>query len=1653
MERIARKANGLPAQRAGGRPCSLALGLAVWLGLGWPAPVACADWEVGAAKVDITPGYAVRLSGYGGRRTESEGVTQRLYAKALAIGSDAQGPAVLVTVDNCGVPYTIRDEVVRRLAQQSKVVNDRFALCSSHTHCAPMLVGVLPNIFSMDIPPEHGTKIERYTRELTDKIEEVALAALANRRPARLDWGVGQVGFAANRRSFPFKPVDHDLPVLRVTGTDGGVRAVLTSYACHCTVLAFNTIHGDWAGCAQEALEREFPGAIALTALGCGADQNPDPRRTYELATRHGESLAAEAKRLVTGELQPINGPLDCRTKRIQLPFDKLPTRAGWEQLAQSQSTNIAYHAKKNLARLGRGEKLPTHLPYLVQTWNFGDSLAMVFLPGEVVVDYGLRLKKEFDAARLWVNAYANDVPCYIPSQRVLEEGGYEGATAMLYYDRPTKFAPPVEDLIIAAVHDLVPKSYLKKSAGPAAGDLAPVGLAFKLTSNAQAQTASSVWQLVHVPGATNFTGVAWYRTWVKVHDSFFTRHERNLYEESVGLNIRDLAGAHEVWVNGRKIGAGGGFPPDYQSGREMIHRHKVPVGTLRKGEWNEIAIRVYNPSGPGGFLGEAPFIMNYFMESVFEGPWEFRPGDGYQPGGAVTNKPATTAFDTFRESNRVLGRTEQVPGARLSPQESLQQMEAMDDLKIDLLLHEPLVAQPVHFSFDERGRLWVAQYRQYPYPAGLTMVSRDKFYRSHYDKVPPAPPHHDRGADLISIHEDTDGDGVFDKHKVFQDGLNMANAVVRGRGGVWVMHTPYLLFYPDKNFDDVPDGPPVVHLAGFGLEDSHSIANGLVWGMDGWLYGAQGSTTSCRVRRPGLDAPDSPGVYFEGCMVWRYHPETRAFEIFSEGGGNTFGLELDAQGRLFSGHNGGKTRGWHFVQGGFYLMQGAIPGKFGPPRNPYAFGDLPMMATTNDVVRFTHFGAFAEGTAMPSQLAGLLFGLDPLHNVVIASERKSRGATFETVDRGPVAQSADAAFRPVYIANAPDGSLYVADLYDYYIAHGQHYQNQIDPTTGRIYRLRGKDAKLETDLNLAAKTTDQLIAILSHPNKWHRHTAVRVLGERKDPQASAKLQQLVARNRGLGALNALWALHQSVGLDEATVLAGLQHAFAPVRMWTVRLLGDEWGVNRNLGVGRYAQNRAGAQPGTLPAKLFDAVMACARAETDPEVLAQVASTARRLNAPQALPFVAAVLAHDEAVNDPFIPLLCWWVFEAHLPAANAEVLALFKSRALWEEPMVFEHILPRLARRYAVEDRRSELLLCAQLFRSAPSPKQSARLMEGFEEAFRGRAMTGLPDELVAAITASGQAPLIFRLKQGDTAAVAEALKLVQDAKAKADDRLLFVRAFGEVYQSSAMPALLAVAGSSTTDPLRKAALAALLTYDDESVGRKVTGLLPQLKGDVQTAAFTLLASRAKWSAELLDAVQAGTVKAASVPDDVANRLRGSKDEKVSELAARLLPKQAPMAVEFQKRIEEITAVLKRGTGNPYAGEATFMERCAVCHKLFFKGGNAGPDLTVYQRDNLDTMLPSIINPNAEIREGFEYYVVETRDGRSLSGFIVDRDNQVTVLRGLEGENITLRASEIEDLQPMGRSLMPEGLLEGLDEKKLRDLFAYLRISQPITK
>jgi pimeloyl-ACP methyl ester carboxylesterase len=419
------------------------------------------EYLVGTAKIDITPDYPVRLSGFGFRRTESEGITQRIWAKALAVSEDDSSPAVLITVDNLGIPGSMVESLSQRLQDSLKLTPERLTVTATHTHTAPMLSGVAPTLFGLPISREHQSHIDQYTQELERHLETVATEAIKNLQPGTLEFGIGQVAFAKNRRT-KGGPVDHDLPTLFVKNSDGKIIAIYTNYACHCVTLSHNHISGDWAGYAQTAIEARYPGSTTLIAIGCGADANPDSGVVGDdtaTAARQGNEIADGIARILDRPRLPVTGSLSIQSETISLDFATPPSKSEWQERAQ-RTDAVGYHAKINLARLEEGDPIDKSIDYRIQTWHFGDSMAWVFLPGEVVVDYSIRLKRELDESKVWITAYANDSPCYIPSERILEEGGYEGGDAMVYYDRPGPFASGLENRIVETVHTLLPDVY-----------------------------------------------------------------------------------------------------------------------------------------------------------------------------------------------------------------------------------------------------------------------------------------------------------------------------------------------------------------------------------------------------------------------------------------------------------------------------------------------------------------------------------------------------------------------------------------------------------------------------------------------------------------------------------------------------------------------------------------------------------------------------------------------------------------------------------------------------------------------------------------------------------------------------------------------------------------------------------------------------------------------------------------------------------------------------------------------------------------------------------------------------------------------------------------------------------------------------------------
>jgi len=1115
-----------------------------------------------------------------------------------------------------------------------------------------------------------------------------------------------------------------------------------------------------------------------------------------------------------------------------------------------------------------------------------------------------------------------------------------------------------------------------------------------------------------------------WLRCFLQVPDRLVTPEggERDLWRSSTVLAVSDLPGRFEIFLNGQSIVKSDGIP----LGKEQ--RFKIPKDVLEKTQFNALVIRIDHKTADHGFAS-APVLIDYFNELILDQEWEFtstKPSIGELE--ASQKKPTFAAYPAhqFKLSSRPLARTmDPIRGRQVPPGEDLALLKTDDDLAVDALLSEPEIAQPTHFSFDTRGRMWVAQYRQYPYPAGLTMIGRDQYYRSKYDRIPPAPPHHDHGADIISVHEDLDGDGIYETSKNVLKDLNMANSVVRGWGGLWVMHTPHLLFYRDQDGDDIPEGDPEIRLAGFGLEDTHSVANGLAWGPDGWLYGGQGSTTTSRVTRPGFD---DPAIYNEGPIVWRYHPLTQEFEVFADGGGNTFGLSFDAEGRLFSGHNGGNTRGFHFVQNGQYLKQGKNPGKFGPPPNPFSFGELSMMATTNPISRFSHLGVCVDAAALPARLQGQLLSVDPLHHYLVASNRSAMGSTFKTSDTGFPLRSDDLTFRPVYLANAPCGGIIFSDFREQYIAHGQNYQGQIDPDSGRIYRLRGKNASLIKDRNLESKTSLELIEFLGHDNLWHRQTAVRLLAQRADLTLVPQLEALLEQKNPHPALEALWVLHQMGRLHLDAARLHLDHPSPMVRAWIIRLSGEN---------------------GKIEPELFNPIKTLASRETNAEVQCQILSTASRLGHQEGLALARQIISRPNHLEDPFIPLMAWHAVEAHCAQNSEAVLATFDDPKIWSSPFFLDHIAPRLMRRFAEAGSRHDFLQCARLLELAPDAAGRTALMTGFEKAFEGRTVPLLPDELT---TKLDQSSLSMRIRRGDSQALAEGSALLSNPKATPTDRLSAVRAFGSYQgETEVSKKLLDLATSTDNSELSRAAIIALQIYDDKAIGETLVTSYPKLSPGLQATTLNLLASRPVWAAALLANVALERIPAGHLDQDLLSRLALHEDSKTKSLLLKHFPDTEKPTPSL--RADTLRKILSERPGDPYLGEPIFAARCASCHKLFFKGGDVGPDLTRYQRDDLGTMLISILEPNAEIREGYENVVVTTTDNRILSGFLSDEDANSIVIRGFDGADLTIPRKQMKTLKPAGRSLMPAGLLNGLDDTALRDLFAYLRLSQPITK
>ncbi len=985
------------------------------------------------------------------------------------------------------------------------------------------------------------------------------------------------------------------------------------------------------------------------------------------------------------------------------------------------------------------------------------------------------------------------------------------------------------------------------------------------------------------------------------------------------------------------------------------------------------------------------------------------------------------------------------------APKTAAQKMDVADGLQVKLFASEPEVRQPSLVKCDERGRLWVIQYLQYPNPAGLKRAKIDRWSRTVYDRVPEPPPHGPRGADRITILEDTDGDGQADQFKDFVSGLNIATGLAFGHGGVYVLQLPYLLFYPDRNRDDVPDSDPEVLLKGFGMQDTQSVANHLTWGPDGWLYGLNGSTSTCNIR----------GIEFQQ-GVWRYHPLTKEFELFAEGGGNIYGLTFDRKGNLFYSSNGGALF-WHAVQGGYYRKSF---GKHGPLHNLYTYGYFPHVKHSG--VTGGHIvlgGTIYDADAFPETFHRSFIGANFLGHSASWWRVKPRGSTFEAQQVGTLLDSNDTWFSPTDLALGPDGSIYISDFHDQRTAHPDP-DAEWNRSNGRVYKIEAQNAKPMLGLDLERLSSAELVDHLTHPNGWYSAQARRILAHRRDISVHADLRRRIAQATDEdSALQHLWALHVSGGLRDG-VAVDLLNLTVPeyVRAWTIRLLGDRREV--------------------IPEHAKQLI---SLARTDPSVVvrSQLAASAKRFPGNVALPILAALLQRDLDAQDPHIPLLIWWALESKaLPDIFESVVELFTKPGMWNTSMKRDNA-QRLVRRYAAEGTTKGYDAALKLAGAAPARHLEAvvqALDQGLAE--RGATLAGLgqgglfeevaavkgeparePERKYQALTASLRGWIrnnwsaeprdLNRTRLAVRAGVEEpyqaVLDVLRDPESREDRLIAMLDLLRDLGRPDCIPAVLKQFDLRHSTTVRLHTLDVLARFESADVSQRLLDSYPQASSAEKRKIRGILLSRHATARAFLNAVDQSRFPAAAVAVSELRQLALYSDDEIDEQVRKHWGNIRPGTTE------EKLAVMRRyrndlnaGEGDPRRGHLLFIEHCASCHRLFGEGGTLGTDLTGANRSDQAALLAALVDPSATVRTEYVTYLVRTRSGRTVRGVVEHEDAAGVTLVDSAHQKTRIARGDVTSMEVVPESLMPENLLDRLAPQDLRDLFRYLQQDAP---
>lgn len=982
-------------------------------------------------------------------------------------------------------------------------------------------------------------------------------------------------------------------------------------------------------------------------------------------------------------------------------------------------------------------------------------------------------------------------------------------------------------------------------------------------------------------------------------------------------------------------------------------------------------------------------------------------------------------------------------PPAPVPIDQVVSKMKLPEGFTATLFAGEPDLVQPIAFTFDDRGRVWVAECLSYP-----------KWTKDG------------TGRDRITIYEDTDGDGRHDRRTIFADNLANVSGLEYGFGGVWICSLPKLIFIPDRNGDDKPDGPAETMLDGWDENCRHNVFNGLAWGPDGWLYGLNGILSRSAVGKPGT--PEAERVKFD-CGVWRYHPVRKSVEAVAWGTTNPWGIDWDDYGELFI-TNCVIKHIFHAVPGGHYERM------FGADPNPYVYGLLESCA---DHIHWAggHWtdsrggqGAHSDaggghahsgcsvylGDNFPDEYRNNVFMCNIHGNRLNRDRLERRGSGYVSKHAPDFMFANDPWFRGLNVKYGPDGAVYVSDWCDTGECHNYEVA---DVTNGRIVKVKyegsgvggqgsgGQSAirnpKSATGFDLQKLTDAELVDLQLHKNDWWVRHARRVLQER----AAAKLlqpdtverlkKQLVEQTETPRRLRSLWALEAVGALDSAQLLAALSHDDEYVRGWGVEFAIDD----------AFSGNEVSGR-----------LIALAKSDKSLVVRTRLTSALQRIDPVAGYRLGAMLVARAAPEDDHQTPLLTWYGLES-----ISRRLTDFEGLPLdvWA-PMISDiPLVSRLAARHVVLTRSGEagdVQATSQsvgLLAQMAAERQDAHSLEicrGLLEALDGVRELPKPekwDETHAKLLAVKSAPLRDAADRlgvifGDEKLLAELAATLGDSTAEPVARRRALELLLPKRSADLLPMLFKLLDDVA---LRGDAVRALASYDDAKIAVALVSRFSTFTDAEKSDALQTLASRASYGIALLDAVAAGTIDRRDVPSQVALELSKLKDK---TLAAKLNQVWGAVRPTSQARKDQAERLKKLLTSDVVkqadltAGRALYAKTCAACHKLYDEGGAIGPELTGSQRFNLDYVLENVLDPSAKVGRLYYVTVFALDDGRVVQGIVVDENDRAVTVQTTT-QKLTLAKTEIEEREETKLSMMPEGLFDRLSETELRDLVGYL--------